>query len=100
MKKTKTKQYLIDYAYVTDAKDINLIKSDSEIKEVKNSDIPIMDLASTGSNISKYKIDKVNIKKEIVSYLKKKEEVKEVVEEPKVIQDQLSFDNFIDDFKI
>ena len=100
MKKTKTKQYLIDYAYVTDAKDINLIKSDSEIKEVKNSDIPIMDLASTGSNISKYKIDKVNIKKDIVSYLKKKEEVKEVVEEPKVIQDQLSFDNFIDDFKI
>ena len=100
MKKTKTKQYLIDYAYLTDAKDINLIKSDSEIKEVKNSDIPIMDLASTGSNISKCKIDKVNIKKEIVSYLKKKEEVKEVVEEPKVIQDQLSFDNFIDDFKI
>ena len=100
LKKTKTKQYLIDFAYATTSRDIIIIKSDSEINEVKNSDIPIMDLASTGSNISKYKIDKVNIKQELISYLNKKVETKEETVEDKKEPDQLSFANFIDDFKI
>ena len=56
-----------------------------------------MDLASTGSNISKYKIDEaavVAIKEKVVTQEEKKEEVKK--EEPK----KLSMADFIDDFKI
>ena len=99
MKKTKTKDYLVDYAYDTTSRDITLLKSDGEITEIKNSDIPIMDLSSTGSSITKNKIDTIKIKNDLVSYLEKKDN-KETEKEKKEETNQLSFDNFIDDFKI
>ncbi len=77
-KKVKAKDYKILSAYLTNLKDINLLIDDTDIKEVKNSDISIMDLASTGSVISKSKIDKVVLKKDLVN-LKDKEETKEVI---------------------
>lgn len=103
IKKVKSVNYEIIKAMVTDAKDIILLKSDSEIKEIKNSEIAIMDLSSTGSNISKYKIDAVSKKCELESFLKKenkKEEKKqdEVKEEPKV--KEFTMADFLDDFKI
>ena len=62
-----------------------------------------MDLASTGSTISKYNIDNAFIKREKESYLKKvvnseeqKNEIKEEI--PKV--KELTLDDFLDDFKI
>jgi len=103
MKKTKTVTYLVNDAFIGDARDIVCIKSDSEIREIKNSEISIMDLASTGSAISKHNIDIAFIKPEKESFLKKtkeKEEVKEEVkpETPKV--QELTLDDFLDDFKI
>ena len=44
-KKAKTKDYKILFAYLTETKDVNLYKIDTDIHELKNSDIPIMDIA-------------------------------------------------------
>jgi len=66
IKKTKTKPYYIEYAFNTKTKDINLVKSDSLIKELKNSEIPIFDLISNGSSITKHKIDKISLKAELI----------------------------------
>lgn len=100
LRKTKTKDYYVTFAYVTDAKTINIFKCDSEVSEVKNSDIPIMDLASTGSLITKQKIDEVKPKYEILSY--NTQNTENVVEDnpPEEQESQLSFDDFIEDFKI
>ncbi len=101
LKKVKSVDYRIIKGIVTDARDILLLKSDSEIKEVKNSDIAIMDLQSTGSILTKNKIDAVSKMAEFQSYLKKESALKqeEVVEkEPKI--KELSMEDFLDDFKI
>ncbi len=100
MKKTKTVNYEIIKALQTDSKDEIAIKSDSEIKVLKNSDIPIMDLASTGSAISKYNLDDVFVKTELISYLKTKEKKEEIKEEAKEQIEELTIDDFIEDFKI
>ena len=59
-----------------------------------------MDLVSTGSNISKYKIDAISKKSELQSYLKKN---KEEMSKDEVVLDkvkELSMADFLDDFKI
>lgn len=101
MKKVKSFDYNIISAYQTNAKDIICIKADSEIREEKSSEIPIMDLASTGSNISKYNIDESFVKVNLESYLKKKntDNIKDIdttTTEPQ----ELTIDDFIDDFKL
>ena len=97
IKKTKTVTYHILNALLTNSKDVILTKSDSEIKLYKNSDIAIMDITSTGSNISKYKLDcastVVLLKKDAKEEIKK-EETKE--KEPQ----KLSMADFLDDFKL
>jgi topoisomerase-4 subunit A len=95
IKKVKSVIYHVFEVLATDSRDIILLKSDSEIKEVKNSDINIMDLASTGSAITKNKLDAVSKKVYLESYLKK-EEKKEDVTKVK----ELTIDDFLDDFKI
>ncbi len=97
IKKTKTVVYKVLVALGTVARDLVLTKADSEINILKNSDIAIMDLASTGSNISKYKLDtaaKVAMKEKVVNKdeIPKEEEKKEV--KPMTMAD------FIEDFKI
>ncbi len=99
LKKTKTITYLVEYAYITTGRDTILIKSDSEIKEIKNSEIPIMDVTSTGSNISKNHIDKIDIKSENMKFEYKEEKVKEEVKNEKK-EKQVSFEDFTKDFKI
>jgi len=101
LKKTKTVTYKVLNAIGTSARDLVLTKADSDINIFKNSDIAIMDLASTGSSISKYKLDlatKVALKEKIKEEKEdKKEEVVEVKkEEPKA----LSMEDFLDDFKL
>ena len=107
IKKVKSQVYYIIKAFITDARDTICIKADSEIKEIKNSDISIMDLSSTGSSISKYDIDDVFVK----TYLKQLEivddnedtasEETQVEEEPKVEKvKELTMDDFLDDFKL
>lgn len=100
-KKAKTKDYKILFAYLTETKDINLYKIDTDIFELKNSDIPIMDIASTGSQV-KFNYDLFALKKELVDLTKtttvEPKEVEEIKSTKK--EEQLSFDAFIDEFKI
>ena len=100
-KKAKTKDYKILFAYLTETKDINLYKIDTDIHELKNSDIPIMDIASTGSQV-KFNYELFALKKELIDLTKtSSEEPKEPVEiKPTKKEEQLSFDSFIDEFKI
>ena len=100
-KKAKTKDYKILFAYLTETKDVNLYKIDTDIHELKNSDIPIMDIASTGSQV-KFNYDLFALKKELVDLTKTTAEEPKEVEEIKSTkkEEQLSFDAFIDEFKI
>ena len=105
-KKAKTKDYKISFAYLTVTKDTNIYRTDNEIHELKTSEIPIMDLASTGSSV-KYNYDLFALKKELIDLTKvekndDKEDVQITDEEvkPTKKEEQLSFASFIDDFKI
>ncbi len=105
IKKVKTNSYYIINALTSSHRDTLAIKSDSEIKEIKPADIPIMDLASTGSSITKYPIDDSFKKPELFNFLKKS---KDVVEEsspipedpPEQVPEELTIDDFIDEFKL
>ena len=99
LKKTKTVTYKVLTAFTTTSKDLILTKADSDINIFKNSDIAIMDLASTGSNISKYKLDLASVvalKEKIETEPPKKEAKEEETKEPK----KLSMEDFLDDFKL
>ncbi len=98
IKKNKTVTYYVTNAYLTYTKDIIIIKSDSEIKEIKNSDIPIMDLSSNGSSITKGYIDLFDIKCELLKIKNITNNSKEIEEEK--VEKQVSFEDFTKDFKI
>jgi len=106
IKKVKTNVYLVQNAYLTNSRDEIGLKSDSEVKLMKNSEISIMDTVSTGSIISKYNIDDSFILCGLVSYLKNKRdkvvnvEVKEEIKTSVKIQEEITIDNFINDFKL
>lgn len=104
MKRPKTVNYEICYAIATNSKEDIGIKSDSEIKILKNSDIPIMDLNSTGSAISKYNIDSAFKVVNLISFIKDKKKVnneeKDNEEELNFEPQELTIDDFIDDFKL
>jgi len=100
-KKPKTKDYCVNFGYVSEARTINIMKCDSEITEIKNAEIPIMDLASTGSLFTKQKVEEVKPKNDIFTF---QEEIQESINENIPVEPkesgQLSFDDFINDFKI
>ena len=116
MKKVKTQDYHIIDAFTSESRDDICLKSDSEIREIKNSDIPIMDTLSTGSSISKYLVEKVFIKAILIKQKDVeigKEENSEssssdeviISNEPIMTNDtpevkEFTLDDFIDDFKI
>ena len=103
IKKVKSQTYNIIKAFITEARDTICIKSDSEIRELKNSDISIMDLSSTGSSISKYNVDDVFIKSNLIQIKdtdKSDNQTEEVVIEPQKEIKELSMDDFLDDFKL
>ncbi|MCR5787517.1 MAG: DNA topoisomerase IV subunit A [Bacilli bacterium] len=107
MKKVKTQDYHIIDAFTSESRDNVCLKSDSEIREIKNSDIAIMDTQSTGSSISKYMVEKVFVKANIEK-VKDVEIADEPVESSEVPKEDTSkeevkeftLDDFIDDFKI
>ena len=70
IKKTKTTTYYIEHADIINSRDTLEFIKEEDIKEVKSSEIPIMDTSSTGSNI-----------KEKYDYIIKKAELEEVKEE-------------------
>ncbi len=103
IKKVKSVNYQIIQALLMESRDVVLVKSDSEIREIKNSDIAILDMASTGSTISKYKVDAVSKKVDLESYLKKESKQEENisgVKEKEVKIKEFTMEDFLDDFKI
>jgi topoisomerase-4 subunit A len=94
MKKVKSVPYEILTVIPMNSRDILMIKSDSELREIKNSEIAIMDLASTGSNISKYPIDAAFKKVEVLENNSKDEE--KAVSSMK----EITMEDFLDDFKL
>ncbi len=99
-KKAKTKDYKLNFAYLTNSKDINLYKIDNDIKEMKNSEIPIMDISSTGSIISKNVVDLWALKSNDINLITKDEKKQDNNENKILEQEQLSFSDFVEDFKI
>lgn len=97
IKKVKTKNYEVIDAFVTKTKDNIGLLCKEDIIELKNSDIPIMDLISTGSIISKQKISNAFILKELKTIPNESVEVK-MEEETKAVE--MTIDDFIDDFKL
>ena len=97
LKKTKTVTYYIRFAYITNSRDTIILKNDTDISEVKNSDIPIMDITSNGGNIKQ--AEKYDIFVDLVSYQKEDEIKEEKLEEVKEDK-QLSMDNFLNNFKL
>ena len=97
IKKNKTKDYKTISAFITDSKSINVVKTESDVIEIKNSDIKLMDTTSFGSNYTNLKVLNVSEKYEIIKGKEDKIEEKEKKEEK---QEQISFDSFVDSFKI
>ena len=97
IKKNKTKDYKTISAFITDSKSINVVKTDSDVIEIKNSDIKLMDTNSFGSNYTNLKVINVSEKYEII---KGKEDKIEEPEKKEEKQEQISFDSFVDSFKI
>lgn len=93
IKKIKSTNYLVINSFLTTSKDIVGLKNHQDITFVKNSDIPIMDLQSTGSNLNN-KYNEVFIEKELK--IIKDEELKEDKEKIK----EYKIDDFIDNFKL
>jgi len=117
IKRVKTSQYFVIDAFTSESRDIICIKSDSEVKEIRNSDIPIMDTLSTGSAISKYLVEKVFIKANLIKVKdiiitddnlddtqsddenNKSGNVTSNVNNDKEVK-EFTLDDFLDDFKI
>ena len=97
VKKVKAKDYNIVNAFVTEARDNIGFKCKDDIIILKNSDIPIMDLISTGSVISKQKIDRAFLSKELKIIL---DETVSVKMEDEANVKEMTIDDFIDDFKL
>ena len=105
IKKTKTVSYNILNAFITDSKSHLSLKTGDNIKQIKNSEISIMDLASTGSSVSKEKISNVTLVPNLVDTKKYAEEddaelPKMADDEPKEKFKELTIDDFLEQFKL
>ena len=110
LREVKSNPQEIIKVFVGDARHNIVIKTDDKEKELKLTEIPIMDRYSTGSTVSKTKIDEVY---EIINLTKAKEELKEEISKPvtkeeskikkevslKEIDDKfMTIDDFLDNF--
>ena len=116
IKKVKSTNYKITNAISVNNRDVVSIKTDGDFKEIKTTELPIMDLSSTGSTISKTTIEESFKVAELVERkielnvtegqkLKPKDEPTNEVEEielPKTKEEnqELTIDDFLDDFKL
>ncbi len=106
IKRVKSKPYFITNVFAIDAKNIIGLKVDGEIKGIKAADIPIMDMASTGSTITKQNLEDTFIATDLVekkldenSSIKNETPVVVTSEEKEEIE-ELTIDDFINDFKL
>ena len=104
IKKVKSTPYSIVNVLPVNIHNIIGVKVNGDLKDLKSTDIPIMDLVSTGSTISKHNVEDTYLFKEIEEVKldeNKNDSSKE--ELPKVVQEEskeLTIDDFIDDFKL
>ena len=98
IKKNKTKDYRVISAFTSNVRTINVIKTNDDVNEIKNSDIPIMDSNSFGSTYTKLKVVNVKPKYEFEKIGKIKE-IDFPKEESKE-ETQISFEDFTNSFKI
>lgn len=96
MKKVKTTNYEVVNALITHTKDIIGLSMLEDVGILKNSDISIMDLASTGSSIAKKKFNKAFKFAEIIKHIDapKKKEIKKEEAKNEPEQTNLDFDSF------
>jgi len=97
----KTNPYHIIKAFITNSKNSLLLKYNNKIENIKITDLPIVDRYSTGTLLSKDKIEEVNLYKTI----SKKDDVE--IKEKKdpesldtIDKRMMSIDDFLDDFNI
>ena len=102
IKKNKTKDYRVISAFTSNVRTINVIKTNDDVNEIKNSDIPIMDSNSFGSTYTKLKVVNVKPKYEFEKIGKTKEidPPKEESKEETKEETQISFEDFTNSFKI
>ncbi len=97
IKKVKSTTYEVINAMITSSRDTIGLLSNNEVNYIKNSDIAIMDLTSTGSVITKQKLEKAFVLKELKIVIDKNAEVILPKEEQVT---EMTIDDFIDDFKL
>ncbi|HAB67641.1 MAG TPA: DNA topoisomerase IV subunit A [Firmicutes bacterium] len=107
IKKVKSTVYEINNAIAVNNRDMISIKIDGEFKEIKSTELPIMDLSSTGSIVSKSDvIDTFKIAELVEKKLeladgednsKKQDDVKPTADDA---IEELTIDDFIEDFKL
>ena len=117
IKKVKSTNYKITNAISVNNRDVVSIKTDGDFKEIKTTELPIMDLSSTGSTISKTAIEESfkvaelverKIELNVTEDSKKEEKIEQSVPEPEKIElptlkeekQELTIDDFLDDFKL
>ncbi len=117
IKKVKSTNYKITNAISVNNRDIVSLKTDGEFKEIRTTELPIMDLSSTGSSISKTAIEEtfkvaelverkieLNVTEETkkLEVEEKQPEITEEIELPKTKEEtqELTIEDFIDDFKL
>ena len=98
IKKNKTKDYRVISAFTSNVRTINVIKTNDDVNEIKNSDIPIMDSNSFGSTYTKLKVVNVKPKYEFEKIGKTKEIG--IPKEESKEETQISFEDFTNSFKI
>ncbi|MCX4365890.1 MAG: DNA topoisomerase IV subunit A [Bacilli bacterium] len=96
MKKVKTTNYEVINALITHTKDTIGLAMLEDVGILKNTDISIMDMASTGSSIAKKKFNKAFKFAEIIKHVDapKKKEVKKEETKNEPEQTNLNFDSF------
>ncbi len=108
MKKVKSNNYQIINVFGSVSRDIIGLKNGEVINNIKNSEIPIMDIDSTGSNIVNDAYEQAFIKASIEKNIdlstdaldKKDEKTIEKKEDHELILTEMTIDDFLEDFKL
>lgn len=104
IKRVKSKPYNICNVFTIDSKNIIGLKINGEIKGIKAADIPIMDLASTGSTITKQNLEDSFVATELLEKKLDDKQPAEIVQEENNTSnteiEELTIDDFINDFKL
>ena len=105
MKKVKSTNYQITKAVPVTIHSTISVKIDNDFKEIKATEIPIMDFHSTGSTLTKKTIDDVFVVTTLVEIkIDENEEVIRPVQTTEIVEEngpeEMTIDDFIEDFKL